>query len=81
MCLDAICWVAVDSKTTFVPSLSPCCYFFLMCTLIIALCVYYWLQNKYVFIHSLLYKLRHHASLTVLRSAYYAFVYQHLQYG
>ena len=23
-----------------------------MCTLIIALCVYYWLQNKYVFIHS-----------------------------
>ena len=30
----------------------PAASFFLMCTLIIALCVYYWLQNKYVFIHS-----------------------------
>ena len=28
-----------------------------------------------------LYKLRHHASLTALRSVYYAFVYSHLQYG
>ena len=28
----------------------PAASFFLMCTLIIALCVYYWLQNKYVFI-------------------------------
>ena len=26
-------------------------------------------------------KLRHHASLTVLRSGFYAFVYPHLQYG
>ena len=28
-----------------------------------------------------LYKLRHYASLTALRSVYYAFVYSHLQYG
>ena len=37
--------------------------------------------KKLCIVKGVLYKLRHHASLTALRSVYYAFVYTHLQYG
>ena len=37
--------------------------------------------KKLCIVKGVLYKLRHHASLTALRSVYYAFVKSHLQYG